>query len=291
MAIKSIIVPLDGSEEGCNALQTGIVLARQCKAHLEVIHVRANPKDAIPLLGEGMSGAVIEDIILAAENEATERSNRARSIFEDACKTANFSQTDDAADHKSIDGPSIYWVEEVGREDEVIALRGRLADIIIVNRPTDETTVSATMTLNAALVETGRAVLVVPPKGAVNFGSRVAISWNGSAEAARAVAASMPLIEGAEKVMIFTVNGEGDKTDVAAQLRQYLSWHGVSAEIETTCVGDRNVGEILVTNCTHWNADVLIMGAYTHSRLRQLIFGGVTRHILSEANLPVIMVH
>ncbi|MBT4890388.1 MAG: universal stress protein [Rhodospirillales bacterium] len=166
-----------------------------------------------------------------------------------------------------------------------------MADIIIINRPTDDSAVSATMTLNAALVETGRAVLVVPPNGTGSFGRNVAISWNGSSEAARAVAASMSLIESAEKVTIFTMNGEDNESDVAGQLARYLAWHGVSADIETTYVGDHNVGEVLVTKCTECNADVLIMGAYTHSRLRQLIFGGVTRHVLAEAKLPVVMVH
>ena len=288
MTIKTILVPLDGSEGSRNALKTGALLARERNAHLDVIHVRTNPKDAVPLLGEGMSGAVIEDIITAAEKEAVERARRALEIFEDVCSIADFPRVDSPAD---CEGPSSRWIEETGREDEVVALRGRLADIIIINRPTDDTAVSATMTLNAALVETGRAVLVVPPNGTSGFGHRVAISWNGSSEAARAVAASMPLIEGAEKVMIFTMNDEDDETDLAAQLSQYLAWHGVNAEIETTYVGDHNVGEVLVTKCAEWNADVLVMGAYTHSRLRQLIFGGVTRHVLAEAKLPVVMVH
>jgi nucleotide-binding universal stress UspA family protein len=288
MTIKTILVPLDGSEGSRNALKSGAQLARERKAHLEVVHVRTNPKDAVPLLGEGMSGAVIEDIITAAEKEAVERAQRAREIFESECPVAEFPRTDNPAE---CDGASTMWYEETGREDEIVAYWGRLADIIIINRPTDDSAVSATMTLNAALVETGRAVLVVPPNGTGSFGRNVAISWNGSSEAARAVAASMSLIESAEKVTIFTMNGEDNESDVAGQLARYLAWHGVSADIETTYVGDHNVGEVLVTKCTECNADVLIMGAYTHSRLRQLIFGGVTRHVLAEAKLPVVMVH
>ncbi len=288
MTIKTILVPLDGSDSSRTALQTGIAMARDCDAHLNVVHVRANPKDAVPLLGEGMSGAVIEDIIAAAEKEAVERARRARDIFDEVCAAENVTWVDGPP---ALSGPTATWIEETGREDEVVALRGRLADMIVISRPTSESAVSATMTLNAALVETGRGVLVVPPSGASNFGKRVAISWNGSAESARAVAASMALIEGAEKVLILSINGDDGSSNVAAQLSDYLAWHGVNAEIETAPVSDSQVGETVLKKSGEWNADLLIMGAYTHSRLRQLIFGGVTRHVLAEATLPVVMVH
>ncbi|NQV44463.1 MAG: universal stress protein [Rhodospirillales bacterium] len=288
MTIKTILVPLDGSDSSRTALHTGIAMARDCEAHLNVVHVRANPKDAVPLLGEGMSGAVIEDIIAAAEKEAVERARKSREIFDEVCSSQGIAWVDGPS---ATGGPTATWIEETGREDEVVAIRGRLADMIVVSRPTNETAVSATMTLNAAMVETGRGVLVVPPGGSDGFGKRVAISWNGSAEAARAVAAAMPLIEGAEKVLILTIDGDSASPNAATQLNDYLAWHGVNAEIETTPVSESQVGATVLKRCGDWNADLLVMGAYTHSRLRQLIMGGVTRHVLAEATLPVVMVH
>lgn len=288
MTIKTILVPLDGSDSSRNALQTGVAMARDCDAHLNVVHVRANPKDAVPLLGEGMSGAVIEDIISAAEKEAVERARKAREIFDEVCAAESVTWVDGPP---AVSGPTATWSEETGREDEIVAFRGRLADMIVVSRPTDDSAVSATMTLNAALVETGRGVLVVPPNGAGSFGKRVAVSWNGSAEAARAVAASMALIEGAEKVLILSINGDDGSSNVAAQLSDYLAWHGINAEIETAPVSESQVGETVLKKSADWDADLLIMGAYTHSRLRQLIMGGVTRHVLAQATLPVVMVH
>lgn len=288
MTIKTILVPLDGSDVSRDALKTAIAMARDCEAHLNVVHVRANPKDAVPLLGEGMSGAVIEDIIAAAEKEAVERARRAREIFDEVCSSQGIAWVDGPP---AAGGPTATWIEETGREDEVVALRGRLADMIILSRPTDDAAVAATMTLNASLVETGRGVLIVPPGGAENFGKRVAISWNGSAEAARAVAASMSIIEDAEKVLILTIDGDSASPNVATELSNYLAWHGVNAEVETSPVDDSQVGPTVLHKCAEWNADMLVMGAYTHSRLRQLIMGGVTRYVLSEAKLPVVMVH
>ena len=288
MTIKSILVPLDGSDQSRTALVTAIGLAVDCDAHVEALHVRSNPKDAVPLLGEGMSGAVIEEIITAAEKESVERARKARAIFDEVCASTGIAWADNPS---LVSGPSALWTEDLGREDEIVAYRGRLADIIVLNRPTDETAVSASMTLNAALVETGRGALIVPPAGAEKIGKRVAISWNGSAEAARAVAAAMPLIEQAESVHILTIDVDDYPTDAATQLARYLSWHGVNAEIESSAVTNSQVAQTVLSKCAEWDADLLVMGAYTHSRLRQLIMGGVTRHILNEATLPVIMVH
>lgn len=288
MTIKSILVPVDGSEASRHPLETAMTLAKAHDAHVNALHVKANPKDAVPLLGEGMSGAVIEDIISAAEKEAAERARNAREIFDAVMAERNVTWVDGPP---APGGATATWIERTGREDEIAATCGRLADMIVVNRPTEESSVSSTMTLNAVLVETGRPVFVVPPTGTESFGRKVAISWNGSAEAARAVTGALPMIEQAESVLILTIDGEETSPDVATWLGSYLAWHGVSPEIETTPVSEHAVGETVLAKCGEWQADLLVMGAYTHSRLRQLILGGVTRHILAEATLPVVMVH
>ncbi len=288
MTIKSILAPLDGSNSSEHAFQVALSMARQCTAHLDALHVRSNPKDAVPLLGEGMSGAVIEDIIVAAEKESNERAHLARSIFEKVCQDEGVTIVEVPSPDEGI---TARWIEETGREDEATGIRGRLADLIVLPRPTPESSVSATMTLNAALVETGRAVLVVPDRPVDTVGSRVAISWNGSAEAARAVAAALPLIENADRVLVLTIDGDEAPAHVASELSDYLMWHGVSADMDVSPVTERQIGETVLSKSAEWNADLLVMGAYTHSRLRQLIMGGVTRHVLNEATLPVLLVH
>ncbi|MBT3558821.1 MAG: universal stress protein [Rhodospirillales bacterium] len=288
MTIKSILAPLDGSDSSENALRAALTMAGQCGAHVDALHVRTNPKDAVPLLGEGMSGAVIEDIIVAAERESNERAHNARSVFDKVCESQGVTIVDEPPSDEEI---SARWVEETGREDEATGLRGRLADLIVLPRPTPESSVSATMTLNAALVETGRAVLVVPEGQQESIGRRIAISWNGSAEAARAVAAALPLIEKADRVLVLTIDGDEAPAKVTSELSDYLLWHGVSTDMDVSPVTDRQVGETVLSKCADWNADLLVMGAYTHSRLRQLIMGGVTSYVLSEATLPVVMVN
>lgn len=286
MPIKTILVPLDGTEGAQLVLDSAFGVAQHLGAHVEVLHVRADSKNAVPLLGEGMSGAMIEEMIDLAEKEAMSRAQKARAMFEDACRRLAFPVVDAPPGPQ---GPSAAWVEETGREDEVAAQRGRLADLIVVARPTQDSDVTFRMTLNAAIRETGRPVLVIPPGGAKLTGHKVAIAWNGSHESSRAVRLAMTFVESADEVFILTAEGGGTRAAAASQLATYLAWHGIAAKTRTFEIADRAGGEDLLKECKEVGADLLIMGAYTQSRVRTLIMGGVTSHVLGHADMPVVM--
>jgi len=193
MAIRTVLAPVDGSEAARPVMEVALRFGRDHGAHVEVLQVRPDPKDTIPLLGEGMSVSMIEDMIRISEKEGGERSRRGRAMFDDLVKELGI----EVLDAPVASGASAAWAEESGREDEITARHGRLADLTIVGRPTAESEVSSTLTLNAALFDTGRPALVVPPGGAHDFGANIAISWNGSAQAARAVGAAMQQIRAA----------------------------------------------------------------------------------------------
>ena len=293
MSIKTILVPVDGTEAARSALEMAFVAGKQFSAHVDVLHVSADPKDAVPLLGEGMSGAMIEEMIEYAEKEAAERAASGRRMFDEQCArdSVSVAETPPAADTVSA-----AWVEVVGRDNEAVAQRGRLADLIVAGRPTADGDPSATMVLNAVLFETGRPVLVAPPgvsavPSPAAMGSTVAIAWNLNAEAARAVAAAIPFLSRAESVVIVTAESERTSAGAVGELAPYLAWHGVSATTKTIPPSRRAVGESLLGACADVGADMLVMGAYTHGRVRQLILGGVTRHVLAEATIPVLMAH
>ncbi len=285
MPIKTILVPLDGSEGAEAVLRTAFGVSRDLAAHLDVLHVRADSKNAVPLLGEGMSGAMIEEMIDLADKEAEVRAGKAREIYEKVLAEFAFPVTDAPGGEV----PSASWVDQTGREDEVTAHRGRLADLIVVARPTQDTDVASRMTLNAAIRETGRPVLVVPPGEVRPLGKRIAIAWNGSTEAARAVRLAMTFIESAEEIVILTAEGGSIRAAVASELVAYLAWHRIKAESRSIEIADRSGGEEILQECSTLGADMLMMGAYTQSRVRQMIMGGVTRHVLSAAELPVVM--
>lgn len=286
MPIRSILVPTNGAEAGRPALEAALSVAREIKAHVDVLHVRPDPRDAVPILGEGVSGALIEEIMDVADKESHDRSARARAMF-DAC--ANKYALPPASS-PSPGQASVSWLEETGREDEVVTVRGRMTDLIALSRPTPETDIAATMTLNAALFDTGRPVLVAPPGFSGGpIGTRIAISWNGSAEASRSIASAIPVIEKAKEVVILTAVGETPQAPAVPDMINYLAWHGVRASAHNLPSVNKIVGEVLLRDCAEIGADLLVMGAYTRNRLRQMILGGVTRHVLESATLPLWM--
>lgn len=288
MTIRTILVPVDGSEAAKPVMECGLALGRDLGAHVDVLHVRPDPNDTIPLLGEGMSVSMIEDMIDLANKEGAERTARGRRMFDDLVK--NFSLP--LKDAPEAAGASAQWSQEIGRDDEVTARRGRLTDLIVVGRPTPASDVSSTMTLNAALFDSGRPVLVVPPEGATGFGGNIAISWNGSAESARAVGSAMPLIGRAKKVTVLTAASDRTSAARAPELAAYLEWRGISPATRSfTPESRRSIGAALLAECAEAGVELLVMGAYTHSRMRQLILGGVTRHVLEEATIPLFMAH
>ncbi len=292
MSIRTILVPLDGSQEAMAALQAAVVIGRKFKSHMDVLHVKPDARTAVPLLGEGMSGAMIEEMITLAEQEGNERSQKAHDQFDEFCKTNKISVFDRETEEP---GPAASvtagWLEVTGREDEQVGRTARLADLIVVSRASDEGEFASGAVLNAALFESGRPVLLAPPKLKGRFGKTIAVAWNGSAESARAVSGALPFLKKAEKVYALTADTENTNQKVSNDLADFCAWHGIKAEPVGFSPAGHSVGEAVLMECEKLSADMLVMGAYTHSRMRQLILGGLTDHVLHNATIPVLMAH
>src|SRR5919109_1813762 len=178
MAIKTILVLADGGGGTVATLTTAVTMAQRCSAELDVLHVRADVETMVPVIGEGMSGAMVEQMMSAMQQTVVSRAAKAKAAFEQVCGVA---------------GIPAVWRESTGRETDIVANAGRLVDLIIIGKPDAETETPLAATLDAALFDTGRPVLVAPT-AATAVGSRVAIAWNGSAQAARVVAAAKPIL-------------------------------------------------------------------------------------------------
>lgn len=285
MPIRKMVVPVDGTDATQLSLDTAFLLGRALEAHIEVLHARPDPRLAVPLVGEGMSGAMVEELIELTERESAARSVRARGMFDRALEASGVP----VSEAPPATGTTARWMEVEGSEEEVMIARSRLADLLVVARPTAHMEAPSVVAFNAAVFESGRPVLVAPMDPPRSIGKRVAISWNGSAEASRAVSAALPLLLRAESVLIFKVDSDDMSEDGAMDLAEFLAWHGVSAEHRVIPRGEGAVGAAIIGACA--DADLLVMGAYTHSRLRELILGGVTRQVLEKATLPLLMAH
>ncbi len=286
MSIKVILVPVTGSVSRA-PLEAAMLVADRFGAHLDLLHVRPDPRNMIPFVGEGMSGALIEEVMTVAEREAADRAIGARAIFE------NFvvGRGTRLADRPSGDGVTASWHEDAGRDDEAIALHGRLVDLIVVSRPLKEAEVPTATVFEAALFESGQPLLVIPPDPPTRIGRRIMIAWNGSPEATRAVTAGLPFLAEAEAVSVVSVVSWGEGPRSAEGVARRLAWHGITADVTVVTEVSGTVGEQVLIEADRREADLIVMGAYTQSRLRQMILGGVTRHVLSTSTVPLLMAH
>jgi nucleotide-binding universal stress UspA family protein len=176
-----------------------------------------------------------------------------------------------------------------GREEDLVAQQARLADLTVVPHPDAGEDVSSSDALHAVLFDSGRPVLISPQTAPTTIGTRMCLGWNGTAESASAVFAALPWLQRAEAVRILSADGYQRRGPAAPELAAYLALHGVHADIVMFQSVDKSVGAGLLKAARDFDCDLLAMGAYSHSRLRQLILGGVTRHVLERGNLPVMM--
>ncbi len=290
MSIKAILVALHGLDGEASVLRVALQAARAFDAHLEVLHVRADPKAVFAFMTEPMSESAVKLVVDAAEKGSAELAARAQAQFDAFCRDNDLTVVparNQAA--PAAGGVFAMWREAAGEPAKIMAHHGRLADLSVVLRPAENSPAPAM--LEAALLETGKPVLVAPAEARTTLGRNVVIAWNGSAEASRAVAAAMPFLAAADKVTVLTVEEDGRFAANAADLTGYLAWHGITASSGAVTTGKTPTGEALLGEANKLRADLLVMGGYGHSRVREVILGGVTYHILANAGLPVLMAH
>ncbi len=287
MSLRKILVPLAGHQGEAAVLESAFRVARRFQSHVEAFYAAPDPRDAVAFVGEGMTSGMIEQIMAAAERDGGERGGAARRLFDRLAAEHGAALNVSPGRH----GFSASFTSRVGREDELMAERGRLADLILAGKPPATGEVSPPPALEAALREAGRPVLVVPQALQESFGRVIAIAWNGSVEVSRAVALSLPFLEAAERVVVLSVEDDTVYGPRAGDAVDYLTWHGVKAESAALPASDRTLGQTLLAAAAAAGADFMVQGAYTRSRMRRLIFGGVTGEVLAHTTIPVLMTH
>ena len=289
MAIKTILACVSSGDSGKNILETAWRIGSQFDSHIEVLHVRADPRGLVPYTGEGMDGSMIEEIMEVTEREGGERSLAAKKMFETFCQEN--SSLSVAETPGGSGGPTICWREENGREDEIVAIRGRLFDITVVGRPVRDAALPSPITLEAALLDTGRPIVIAPPVMPAKTGIHVAVAWESSPEATRALSAAIPILEKAEKVTLLSADPVEPPSIPPAEGVARLAWSGIDASVVTFDVTQEEIGAAYLKHAQQISADMLVKGAYARSRVRQMILGGRTRHIISHTEIPVFLSH
>jgi nucleotide-binding universal stress UspA family protein len=283
MSIKSILAPITGYERDDTALVSGLGLARKLGAFVDALHVKPDPREAVPMVAEGAAGPVIARIMELAEKEADARALQAQRLFEGACAKAKVVFTGPQA--------SARYGALVGRAADDVSVRARVHDLVLMGRVPEDSDIEWRLTLEATLMESGRPVLLLPADLAAWKGNTVAIAWNGSTEAARAASAAMPLLAQADRVLLLAGVKDEPVEPSLDSLAEWLGHHGIKGEQRRVALESWPVGERLVEEAAAAGADLVVMGGYGHSRMRETIFGGATRAVLNEAKLPVLLEH
>lgn len=267
--MKSILVPVDLSEAADSVIISAALMAERVDGMLEGIALR-------PIHVE----IVAPDPIVAvtfppADWNDTEFIGKARKTFE--------------AKFASRTGTKFRWRAGASIDDAGLGSLARVYDLCVIGRPSSTGAGPRMTTLESALFESGQPVLVAPPNTPASIGENVVISWNCSTEQARTTSAAMPMLRTAKTVTIITIEGLTVPGPSGAQCRDWLAANGVTAREYTLGNGGRKPGEVLINEAQKLGADLIVKGAYTQSRLRQMIFGGATSHLLAHSPLPMLM--
>ena len=285
MTLRNILVPIFPNVDFDGQLAAALNIARQVEAHINAVFIRPDPAATLALIPELATtpGFTLETI----DQEGKAIAATAEAAF---VKWRTRHELASGIVDRSLRTPYACWSERIGAIEPILVRRGRLSDVIILNLP-DPANVATESAFDAAVFESGRPTILVPKKVPDNLLRHVLIAWNGSLEATRAIAGAMTLLHEAEKVSVFATAGEADDAAADLDLSDFLTWHGIRAEYSEPQPGRDAVGPALLAMAKERGATMLVMGAYTHSRVRQMLLGGVTRHVLRHAEMPVLMMH
>jgi nucleotide-binding universal stress UspA family protein len=278
MSYKTVIVHCDGSPKTSHRLAVAVQLAQRHGAHLVGVHVQ-EPFNVPPFT----EGAIAMDELFTAYDAAAQADQAAAAAtFRKAAKGA---------------GISTEWRSAKGYADAELAVQARYADIVVVGQtePDNESLTPTDLPETIAL-STGRPALVVPHIGAPpKVGKTVMLCWNASRESARAASDALPLLREAEKVIVLAVDprssNQGHGAEPGADVAGWLARHGVKVTVQRDAAADSDVGDVILSRAADHDVDLIVMGLYGHSRMREMVMGGASRTLLSSMTVPVFVAH
>jgi nucleotide-binding universal stress UspA family protein len=287
MTMRGILVHVDEHQALPSVLNCALLVARRFGSQIDGLHARPGAPRIIPVAPEGAfipASEIVEDL----ERADRDLDRQLRERFD-----AFMREHGVAAAGSVLPGTEVpaAWRDEAVTGYEALGSLGRAYDLICVARPLPGAAVPSMSALEAALFESGRPILIAPPAPPDKLGEVVVVAWNGSTETARTIAVAMPFLAEAEAVVVLSVEDGMVPGPSGGEVAQGLVRNGIAARTHQVKSGERAVGAAILEECRTLGADLLLKGAYTHSRLRQMIFGGATSHILGAAELPVIMAH
>jgi nucleotide-binding universal stress UspA family protein len=279
--MRTILVPTEDDDTVQSALEAALLLARRFDSYLEGFALRWGMNEFAAVKAGG--GLALETY----RQDLPEVEKQARHIFESFMERHNVPHS--IATKGSL---SFGWLDDAPAGAAFVGSYGRVFDAIVMTRPDAKATGLHNKAIESGLFESGLPILLCPPSPPQQIASNVLVPWNRSMEQAAAIALAIPLLQQADRVTVLTVTGGTAVPGPSAeQLIRYLQRNGIAADPLTFELDGRNTGETILATAKALGCDLLVKGAYTQSRLRQMIFGGATRHVMANASLPVLLAH
>lgn len=287
--MKTIMVPVADRPECAQALVTAFDLAERYSGNVLGYHLRphrkeerrsSNRKGDAPLRHFDWQGET-------SQRQLALDSKNAKRLFSELAARYEFKLASRA--RYSKDGGLALWHEVTGDPSHIFSILGPLSNLVVVSRPKTKRSVKARAFANAALLHSGRPVLLIPQRKVATLGQNILIAWNQSEQAAATVMASMPLLINAERVTILTAQRRSHLGPGIAHLQQMLKLHGIKSNVIKS--PGHSPHDEIVQAYSDSNSDLLMMGAYSRSSWKERVFGGVTQHILDNTQLPTLLMH
>jgi nucleotide-binding universal stress UspA family protein len=289
MTFVKILAPLTGGARDAAVLASAFAAAKPFNAHVATLFVRPDAMEAVPFYGESVSATVMQEIADATKKASDEASRQAQASLRTAAASAG---AEVIAAPELRGAMTASFKEATGNFADQVTLAARLSDLVVFGALKEDDRPGLTEAFEATLLETGRPVLISAEAATPNFCSRrIALAWNDSVASAHAVTAALPFLKCAESVEILSVKRGKDNAIDASEVLTYLKLHGIAATERAVDAGSRVVGDVLLEEAAKGGAGMLVAGGYGHSRLREMFFSGVTRHVVSHAALPLFLVH
>jgi len=288
VTIVKILAPITGASRDSVVLSTAFAMAKPFNAHVEALFVHPDPRESVPITELPMSPTIIQELVDTAEEMKKNAAKAAKATLAD---------TADKADAKIIAAPeksnavTVSYREVVGHLPDCVEEAAKLSDLIVFPPLVHADSTEAHDAFVHVLTKSERAVLLcaeTPPK---SIGTKIAIGWDGGLAAAHALTATIPFLKKAWKVELLEVGHFPAGHQRVREAREYLALHDVEISVSAIERGQRAIGEVLLEAATNDGCDLLVVGGYGHSRLRESIFGGVTAHLASHPKIPILMVH
>ena len=289
MTMAAVLALLADESDSQLTLKAAISIGQRFGAYVEALHIRPDPESVIPVVSAGMSAQSVHGLLETARASTADRAERVHRTFQDMVLQMSLPLSKVDAEPQ-IGRFSIAWHEVTGIESREIVRRGRLFDVTVLARPHNGYDQTSSTAVTSALLEMGRPILIAPPEGPPTVGKRLLLAWNETREAAESVWAALPFASKAEEVAVVSVTEANSSAD-PGEIVQALARHGIAAAGQILTRNKASMGESLLAAVEERKCDLLVMGAYGHSRLQELILGGATQHVLKHIRVPVLMVH